>query len=87
MLFDKLPYKYYKCIASIEPGGFLGILHVLLSAKVSISKNGYPISDNRTLNCEGVAPFISKDVKLQWGTLSNLHNVLLSQKSSTVKGY
>ena len=23
---------------------------------VGISENGYPVSDNRTLNCEGVAP-------------------------------
>ena len=31
---------------------FFSLYHL----SVGISENGYPVSDNRTLNCEGVAP-------------------------------
>ena len=36
--------------------GPLSHLPVLYHLSVGISENGYPVSDNRTLNCEGVAP-------------------------------
>ena len=35
---------------------------------VGIYANGYPVSDNITLNCEGVVPSHIKEGELRWGT-------------------
>ena len=40
---------------------------------VGISKNGYPISDNRTLNCEGVATS-----HIRWGETAMLYDFELT---------